>query len=131
MSSVETGQMSAVETGQMTAAETSVLSQQKTSVLFQQQTSNIENWNWELSKPCMGLYLSFVGGCRGCDFRLRGYVNMASGGVRSQKLMTVLIVYSPAHYKSISNKMTKQMRFKSDFNIVLAVASAVLSVPSI
>ena len=62
MSSVEKGQMSAVETGQMTAAETSVLSQQKTSDLSQQQTSNIENWNWGLSKLCMGLYLSFVGG---------------------------------------------------------------------
>ena len=71
--------MSAVETGQMTAAETSVLSQQKksalsqqkTSVLFQQktsllsqqQTSNIENWNWGLSELCLGLSLSFCGGC--------------------------------------------------------------------
>ena len=63
MSSVETGQVSAVETGQMTAAETSVLSQQKTSVLSQQQTSNIVNQNWGLSKPCMVLSLSFVGGC--------------------------------------------------------------------
>ena len=65
MSSVETGQMN-VDTGQMTAVDTSVLSQvqQKTSVLSQQQTSNIENWNWGLSKPGMGLSLSFVGGCR-------------------------------------------------------------------
>ena len=57
MSSVETGQMSAVDIGQMTAAETSVLSQKKTSVLSQQRTSNIDNWNWGLSKPCMGVSL--------------------------------------------------------------------------
>ena len=62
MFSVETGQMSAVETGQMTAAETSVLFRQKTSVPSEQQTSNIENWNWRLSKPRMGPYLSFMWG---------------------------------------------------------------------
>ena len=31
---------------------------------LQQQTSNIDIWAWGRSKPCAGLYLSFVGGCR-------------------------------------------------------------------